>query len=143
MSNPAMLMYVQEKAQLRDKREAHIQPGQNGPLLLDWWEKLDVLQAAFGTEPLYYLNALRTVPAHRGQGLASKLIQRVLDEADSKGIETGLYTDGDGKAKFLYERLGYVEAGRFDINLTDFGGNGRHLELAMVRESRGQSLDIE
>lgn len=137
---------MQERGELREKRKLHIRPGQNGPLLLEWWERLDVLQTtSFGNEPLYYLNDLRTIPEHRGQGLASKLIRQVLDEADKKGLRTGLYTDGDGQAKFLYEKFGYAEAGRFEINLTNFGGEGRHLELAMIRAPprTNESLQLE
>ncbi|KAH8204561.1 hypothetical protein TruAng_001335 [Truncatella angustata] len=90
-------------------------------------------RTTFGIEPLYYLNALKTIPSHRGKGLASQLVRRLIDEADEKGMRVGLYTNGDGKAKLLYERLGFVEAGRFEIKLGDFGGEGRHLELSMIR----------
>jgi GNAT superfamily N-acetyltransferase len=93
-----------------------------------------VLQTSFGRGPLYYLNALRTVPAHRSRGLASKLIKQVLDEADSKGLRVGLYTDGEGKAKPLYDKLGFVEAGRFEIDLEQHGGHGRHVEISMIRD---------
>ncbi|KAH6657638.1 hypothetical protein BKA67DRAFT_555858 [Truncatella angustata] len=123
----------EEKAKIRENRAARVRSGQNGPLLQEWWSNLDVLQTTFGTEPLYYLNALKTIPSHRGKGLASQLVRRLIDEADEKGMRVGLYTNGDGKAKLLYERLGFVEAGRFEIKLGDFGGEGRHLELSMIR----------
>ena len=110
-------------------------------MLLEWWTKVDELHGSFGSEPLYYLNALRTLPTHRGQGLASELVKQVLDEADAKGLRVGLYTDGDGKARALYERMGFKEAGRFEIKLEEFGRVGRHLEISMIRSPAGKGCD--
>lgn len=125
---------MQDKAKLRDERAARIRPGQNGPLLVEWLFGIDELRTSFGAEPLYYLNSLRTDPDFRGQGLASKLVKLLVDEADEKGARIGLYTDGDQPARRLYEKFGFVEAGRHEINLERFGGQGRHLELSMIRE---------
>jgi GNAT superfamily N-acetyltransferase len=49
-----------------------------------------------------------TTPSARGQGLASALVRRAVSEAGSADL-VFLPTDPDGKARVLYERLGFAE----------------------------------
>ena len=48
------------------------------------------------------------VPAHRGQGIGSTLLRRVLAEATVAGVPVGLSVDAANPARHLYERLGFV-----------------------------------
>ncbi|KAH8666781.1 acyl-CoA N-acyltransferase [Xylariales sp. PMI_506] len=126
----------EEKRKLRETQESHISAGQNGPLLLAFWDNLSSLRdRAFGLRRRWYLNNLATLAAHRGRGLAAQLVRWPFADADRDGDLVCLYTDGEGKAKALYEKLGFVERGRFVLELDAFGGIGHHVEVAMVRDT--------
>lgn len=48
------------------------------------------------------------LPAHRGQGFGTELMNRVLGEAFSSGREVSLSVDRQSPAQRLYERLGFA-----------------------------------
>ncbi|KAI0133499.1 hypothetical protein BJ170DRAFT_164656 [Xylariales sp. AK1849] len=128
----------EEKAKIREQRSASSKPGMNTPLLLEFYEKIDDLeQDGFRGRRRWYLNSLGTLAAHRGKGLASRLVRYPFADADRDGVAVALFTDGQGKAKGLYEKLGFIETSRFEIELESFGGEGKHVEVAMVREPTG------
>ena len=56
------------------------------------------------------IGAVCTDPAHRGQGLASRLMEDARQYARAQGATLLLISGGRG----LYHRLGYVTVGRFD-----------------------------
>ncbi|KAI1848897.1 hypothetical protein JX266_005325 [Neoarthrinium moseri] len=127
----------EEKAKLRDRRLASLPAGMNGPLVLAFSEHVAALgRQGFQGRRRWYLNALGTLVTHRGRGLATQLVRWPFAEADREGIIVGLFTDGEGRARALYQRLGFRETARFVLELGAFGGGAedRHVELAMVRE---------
>ncbi len=44
----------------------------------------------------------------RGSGVGTELLRRVLDEAAARGVSVGLEVELGGRARSLYERLGFV-----------------------------------
>lgn len=61
----------------------------------------------------YYLDSLYVRPGYRGKGVATALIEAAVNLARNSGKPSGLLVDPDNpKARELYERLGFVEAGR-------------------------------
>ncbi|MDE6378707.1 MAG: GNAT family N-acetyltransferase [Duncaniella sp.] len=60
----------------------------------------------------YYLDSLAVDPGHRGQGIASMLIEATVERACVTGKPAGLLVDKDNlRARRLYERLGFVKVG--------------------------------
>jgi ribosomal protein S18 acetylase RimI-like enzyme len=62
----------------------------------------------------FYINALATLPAYRGQGLGSKLLEpanRLALEASCDELSLGVFEQNDGAVR-LYERHGYRIAAR-------------------------------
>jgi len=51
------------------------------------------------------------MPAFRDRGVGTRLIQALLGEADGAGVPVSLYADAAGRARRLYERLGFKAAG--------------------------------
>lgn len=73
-----------------------------------------------------YADSLAVVEGRRGQGIATRLLNAVVDKAKDKGMETvGLLVDkGNPKAERLYARLGFEY-----VNDSSWGGHPmRHLQ---------------
>lgn len=51
------------------------------------------------------------LPEHRGGGLGTRLLERVLREADARGVRTTLHVEAHGRAQRLYARLGFRSVG--------------------------------
>jgi len=51
------------------------------------------------------------VPAHRGGGIGSMLLQRVFEEGDAAGKPVSIHVEIFNPARRLYDRLGFVEKG--------------------------------
>ena len=69
----------------------------------------------------FLLENLATHPDHRGQGLARRLIERVLSQADEQNVLVYLDTASDNSAVRLYEWLGFEKQGSQTIrNLSRF-----------------------
>jgi len=69
------------------------------------------------TDDLYYINRVITPRLYRGKGHASRLMQQVLDDADSDGaslvLEINPYGPMTHKAlEVWYLRLGFKKVGR-------------------------------
>lgn len=113
----------------------------NGPLLMEMWEKLDRTneRVLTGRGPYWMVDNVGTLQAYQGRGIATRLLKVALAEV-SVGKEVpwpvSLDTSGDvdGRAWPLYERLGFVRAADFEIDLKKFGGKGLHRHLVMVKE---------
>jgi ribosomal protein S18 acetylase RimI-like enzyme len=52
------------------------------------------------------------LPEHRGAGIGTRLLERVLADADAEGLATTLHVELRNRARTLYERLGFAEVGR-------------------------------
>lgn len=74
----------------------------------------DTVTAAHPTEPFWYLGVLATHPQHQRQGLASAVLQPVLDWADGQGIACCLETSTEKNRRF-YEGRGFTEASAIAI----------------------------
>jgi GNAT superfamily N-acetyltransferase len=57
-----------------------------------------------------YITNMYTVPEYRGQGLASELLKKVLDEARSRNVKNILLAASD-MGKPVYKKVGFEEAG--------------------------------
>ncbi len=76
-----------------------------------------------------YLGVLGTSPSHQGQGLASRVLQPVFDQADASRVECFLETSLPANVEF-YQRLGFESV---DHHLVAEGGPHA---WAMVRQPR-------
>ena len=54
------------------------------------------------------------LPKHRGQGLGGKILQAILDEAETAGKSVSMHVDINNPALRLYERLGFKPTGEGD-----------------------------
>lgn len=66
------------------------------------------------TEAHYYFRWIGVRPEFREQGLGSALMQPTLDRCDSQDLPAYLEASSERSAA-LYERLGFVHEGRFDL----------------------------
>ena len=54
-----------------------------------------------------FLRAIEILPTHQGQGIGSRIIQEIIDDAESKQKPVSLSVLKGNPAKSLYERLGF------------------------------------
>ncbi|HBI58186.1 MULTISPECIES: GNAT family N-acetyltransferase [Duncaniella] len=60
----------------------------------------------------FYLDTLAVLPAYRGRGIASQLLEASVRRAASTGKPAGLLVDKDNlKARRLYEKVGFTQVG--------------------------------
>jgi len=63
------------------------------------------------------IKSMRTVPAHRGKGVASKILAHIIEEARRRGYRELSLETGSPKeflpARALYERYGFTYCGPF------------------------------
>ncbi len=76
-------------------------------------------------EPCWYLGTMGTLPERRGAGLASAVMQPVLDECDRTSMLAYLETSSDDNVR-LYERFGFVEIVRLHTD------DATHLPLIVM-----------
>jgi ribosomal protein S18 acetylase RimI-like enzyme len=91
----------------------------------------------------FLLENLATHPEHRGEGLAGRLIESILRQADEQNVLVYLDTASDNKAMSLYKKLGFEEMGRHTIEdlsrfvgkeeLDRIGAENEHTHVAFVR----------
>jgi putative acetyltransferase len=69
------------------------------------------------------IKSMRTAPAHRRRGIASRLLEHVLEEARSRGYHTVFLETGGtppfAAARALYERHGFRRCGPFGAYTDD------------------------
>ncbi|KAF2642855.1 acyl-CoA N-acyltransferase [Massarina eburnea CBS 473.64] len=107
----------------------------NKDLIMEFTKGLRELRAEIiQARPHYLLENIATHPDHRGQGLASKLLEWVFPFADEKHVLVYLDTADDNPAMRIYKKVGFEESGSSDIEkLERFGGEGIHRHVAFVR----------
>lgn len=76
---------------------------------------------------------LGTSSAWQRKGAASTLVRWPFEAADQEGVLVYLDTALDGPGRSLYERLGFKPVGECSIDLTEYGGEGIHTHIAMIR----------
>lgn len=82
------------------------------------------------------LENLATLPQHRKQRLAGKLVEWPLDRADQDGTLCFLTTDEGGGGEALYRKHGFDKVGQDEIDLARYGGSGPQTHISMVRKPR-------
>jgi ribosomal protein S18 acetylase RimI-like enzyme len=100
-----------------------------------------------GEKKHYLLNNIATHHDYRGQGLASRLIEQILQQADAENTIVCLETASDNPAARMYKRLGFEEYGQFTIqDLSKFaskeeldrcGGISKHTHIVFCRRPKG------
>jgi len=80
----------------------------------------------------FVLMNLVTSPSFRRRGAASQLVRLGLERADQEGKLVIL--DASPQGFPLYKGLGFVEVDRLEIPLEEFGGEGTHIHVNMVRK---------
>lgn len=76
---------------------------------------------------------LATSPAWQHRGAATALITHPFPSADRYGTIVYLDTALDGPGLSLYTRLGFREMGECRIDLDEYGGQGTHVHVGMIR----------
>lgn len=76
---------------------------------------------------------LGTSGAWQRKGAASTLVRWPFEDADKEGILVYLDTASDGPGRALYEKLGFRKVGECNIDLEEYGGEGIHTHIAMIR----------
>lgn len=60
----------------------------------------------------FYIDTLAVLPSHRGQGVASALLEATIERARMSGKPAGLLVDKDNpRARRLYEHVGFEKVG--------------------------------
>jgi len=57
------------------------------------------------------------MPEHRGSGLGTRLLRRLLDEGEASGRKVSIHVEIFNPARRLYERLGFVQAAERGVYL--------------------------
>jgi len=77
---------------------------------------------------------LVTSPAFQRRGIGSQLVNVGLDRADEEG--KFCFLSGSPMGVPVYAKLGFEAVGRLEIDLSDFGGVGTHVHVAMIRKPK-------
>ena len=86
-----------------------------------------------GARPHWHLALLATLPASRGQGAGSILLQNGCDAADRAGEE--VYLSSSPIAVRLYERFGFTKLYNMELEFMDRDGEKcKYLNVAMIRK---------
>lgn len=143
----------QETQEEQDERQAmedeayrkNLPENSNKDLIMDFTIGVRSLRDRIAQGQRYYLlDNLATDPDYRGQGLATKLIKRMLARADEYNVPVYLETASDNPARRVYEGLGFEERGSYTIDLSKFateeelekcGGVRTHTHVAFVRQN--------
>ncbi|KAF2257768.1 acyl-CoA N-acyltransferase [Lojkania enalia] len=90
-----------------------------------------------GDRPYYVLDTLVTHPDHHRRGAGTLLTAWGCDRADEKGIE--VYLEASPMGKPLYERFGFQEVGKVNVELGQFGW--KDLEFILMRRPSKQERE--
>ncbi|GAB7351016.1 hypothetical protein MBLNU459_g1506t1 [Dothideomycetes sp. NU459] len=124
-------------ADLEEQREAYrdaISPGMNVDLVVEFQDQITKLRKeTLKGQRHFLLMNLGTSSVWQRKGAASTLVEYPFDVADEEQIIVYLDTAIDGPGKHMYESLGFQHAGQCSIDLTQYGGEGVHTHVAMIR----------
>ena len=67
------------------------------------------------------------------------LLQWPFQQADEEGVICYLDTALNGPGRSLYERNGFVEVDKCELDLKPFGGDYVHTHVGMIREPKGRT----
>ncbi|KAG9645044.1 hypothetical protein KCU64_g11086, partial [Aureobasidium melanogenum] len=122
----------EQMAQAQGAYEDSIAPGMNLGLIVEFRHGViklrnDVLRG----RRHYLLLNIGTIKTERQKGAATALVKQMIDAADREHIY--LDTVSEGPARRLFDKLGFEEVGRFEIDLSKYGGVGVHTHVGMIR----------
>ncbi|KAI4744510.1 hypothetical protein E4T50_05120 [Aureobasidium sp. EXF-12298] len=130
---------AEELAEAQEAYEDSIAPGMNASLVVEFRHRVtklrnDVLRG----RRHYLLMNIGTSKTSRQKGAATALVKSMMEAADREKVSIYLDTVSEGPAKGLFDKLGFGEAGRFEIDLSKYGGQGCHSHIGMIRWSWGR-----
>jgi ribosomal protein S18 acetylase RimI-like enzyme len=74
-----------------------------------------------------------TMKTSRQKGAATALVKGAIEAADREKVSIYLDTVSEGPARELFDKLGFEEVGRFEMDLSKYGGQGCHSHVGMIR----------
>lgn len=114
---------------------------------LEAWEKQiggnDKIRAeVLGDEPHWFLAPLMTMPEFQGRGVATKLMNWAIEQADQKGGQP-MYLESAPTARNVYMRFGFEPIG--DANFLRRGPDGKKGKLwrEVVAQQRGEKRCVD
>jgi GNAT superfamily N-acetyltransferase len=119
IGRPELARYVKGWGRIDDYGVAGIDPGKDIPVGAAW------LRLMAGTERGYgYIDdqtpelSIAVLPEYRGQGLGTQMLERLLQDAQTKHSAVSLSVSTDNPARRLYERLGFEVVSSDGTSLT-------------------------
>lgn len=79
------------------------------------------------------------MPSYQRRGAGSALTSWPFDRADKENVLVYLDTDDKGQAHGMYSRLGFRRVDEVTFDLSEYGGEGMHTHMAMIREPQQRS----
>jgi RimJ/RimL family protein N-acetyltransferase len=67
------------------------------------------------------------------KGAAMALMKWTFEAADREKVAIYLDTVAEGAAQRLFEKMGFLQVGQFEMHLTKYGGQGMHSHIGMIR----------
>ncbi|KAH7025061.1 acyl-CoA N-acyltransferase [Microdochium trichocladiopsis] len=126
-----------ERARKIEERRQAFDPRMNVEYIVELMQKLgDLEHSLVQGRKHWLLDNLATLPEHRRQGLAGKLVEWPLEMADREGILCFLTTADGGGGESLYKKYGFERVGAAEFDLAKYGGSGPHTHIAMLREAK-------
>lgn len=118
---------------LRVKEDLPLPPGCKTTLRETYLSLLNNMEAKHQPqEPFYELLELATHPSYQRKGIGSQLVNYGLERAERDGKK--VYLSAAPKGVPVYTKLGFGEVGRLEFPLGEWGGDGVHVHVAMVKE---------
>lgn len=102
--------FVRQQFDLQDHHYRLHFPASHFDVILADGAPVGRLSVHHGQEVVTILD-IALLPAARGRGIGTRLLTEVLAEADHRSLPARLHVDLDGRARPLYERLGFRVVG--------------------------------
>jgi GNAT superfamily N-acetyltransferase len=74
------------------------------------------------------------LPSHQGKGLGTRLLEWGLEKATEEGM--GVYLTATEKGRELYLKHGFEVIEYVDVNLREYGKDGKYTQTIMVWDKR-------
>jgi ribosomal protein S18 acetylase RimI-like enzyme len=119
VQTPDLARYVRRWGREHDLGAVALHPTQGEPIGAAWlrlWAPDDRGYGYWDAETPEL--SMAVVPAHRGQGVGSRLLEHLLRAADEHHQAVSLSVSADNPALRLYRRFGFVVVGRCGQSLT-------------------------
>lgn len=86
-----------------------------------------------------FMRLLVVLPSYQGKGIGTRLLRWGLEQADQLGVK--VWIDASPAGLRLYQKLGWEEVSRLEIDLQEWGGREGETDLtvSLVREPTGNA----